>query len=179
MMLDNTYILRYYPCVAEGDPHGKDAKGPLMTNNGMQKRYIVDEKILPEAILKTAQAKELLAKNPVLTINEAVQEIGISRSAFYKYRDGIFPFYEATKEKLLTLQINLDHQAGVLSGCLNVIAMTGANILTINQGIPLQGIARVTVAFEAPTHQNFNLELLLEMLYDISGVINVELIGQN
>ncbi|MFR4402194.1 MAG: ACT domain-containing protein, partial [Peptococcus niger] len=64
-----------------------------MKENLSNKRYIVDERILPEAILKTAQTKELLAKFPALTINEAVKQIGISRSAFYKYRDGVFPFY--------------------------------------------------------------------------------------
>lgn len=149
-----------------------------MKDNNTQKRYIVDERILPEAILKTAQTKELLAKYPALTINEAVKQVGISRSAFYKYREGIFPFYEAIKEKIITVQINLDHTSGVLSHCLNVIARTGASILTINQGIPIQGVARVTISFES--QDGFvNLEELLEMLYEIDGVLGVELIGQN
>lgn len=150
-----------------------------MKSNIVQKRYIVDERILPEAILKTAQTKELLAKYPSLTINEAVQQIGISRSAFYKYREGIFPFYEATKEKMVTLQLNMDHQAGILSTCLNVIAMSGASVLTINQGIPVQGIARVTIAMEALLESGLDLESLLEALYDVNGVLDVEMIGQN
>ena len=151
----------------------------MMKDNAVNKRYIVDETILPEAILKTAQTKELLAKNPGLTINEAVKPIGLSRSAFYKYRDGIFPFYEAVKEKIVTIQINMENEAGVLSRCLNVVADCGANILTINQGIPSEGIARVTISFESRSDERYNLELMLESLYDIPGVIKVEPIGQN
>ena len=145
----------------------------------MNKRYIVDETILPEAILKTAQTKELLAKNPTLTINEAVKQIGLSRSAFYKYRDGIFPFYEAVKEKIVTIQINMENEAGVLSRCLNVFADSGTNILTINQSIPNEGVARVIISFESHSDERYNLELMLETLYDIAGVLKVELIGQN
>lgn len=157
----------------------------MKTEENSVRRYIVIDSILPEAIVKTAETKELLNKTPELTINEAVRQVGISRSAFYKYRDGIFPFYEATKEKLITIQIQMDHQSGVLSNCLNTIADAGANILTINQGIPLQGLARVTIAFEL--HQADSeegkrvnqLELLLEGLYEINGVVKVELVGQN
>ena len=150
-----------------------------MKETTVYKRYIVDEQILPEAILKTAQTKELLAKFPGLTINEAVKQIGLSRSAFYKYRDGIFPFCEAIKEKIVTIQINMEHEAGILSNCLNTVAAHGANILTINQGIPTEGIARVTISFESHSDERYNLELMLESLYDIPGVLKVEPIGQN
>lgn len=150
-----------------------------MKENTVFKRYIVDERILPEAILKTAQTKELLAKFPRLTVNEAVKQIGLSRSAFYKYRDGVFPFYEATKEKIVTIQINMDHKSGILSTCLNTIAATGVSILTINQGIPTEGIARVTISFEAIESPSYNLEVMLEALYDVPGVLGVEPIGQN
>ncbi|MFM9414368.1 ACT domain-containing protein [Peptococcus simiae] len=149
-----------------------------MKENLSNKRYIVDERILPEAILKTAQTKELLAKYPVLTINEAVKQVGISRSAFYKYRDGIFPFYEAIKERIITLQINLENHTGVLSACLNVLAQSGASVLTINQGIPTQGIARVTISFESEDGA-IHLEDLLEALYAVDRVLSVELVGQN
>lgn len=142
------------------------------------KFYIVSEEILPEAILKTAKTKELLAKTPNLTVNEAVETIGISRSAFYKYRDGVFPFYEATREKIITLQITLDHKAGVLSDCLNAIARVRGNILTINQGLPFQGMARATVAFETAEMVQ-DLENLLETLYEIIGILKVEVVGQS
>ena len=91
-------------------------------NKEKGKFYIVDEGILPEAILKTARIKELLAKYKDMTVNDAVEEVGLSRSAFYKYRDGVFPFYEATKAKIITLQISMDNKAGILSNCINTIA---------------------------------------------------------
>lgn len=150
-----------------------------MKDNAANKRYIVDERILPEAILKTAQTKELLAKNPTLTINEAVKQIGLSRSAFYKYRDGIFPFFEAVKERVVTIQINMENEAGVLSRCLNIITDSGANILTINQGIPTEGVARVMVSVESHSEERYNLELMLESLYEVRGVLKVEPVGQN
>ncbi|MDO4280634.1 MAG: ACT domain-containing protein [Peptococcaceae bacterium] len=150
-----------------------------MKDNSKAKRFIVDERILPNAIKKTAQTKELLAKFKGLTINEAVKQVGLSRSAFYKYRDGVFPFYEAVKEKIVTIQINMEHEVGILSNCLNTVASTGANILTINQGIPTEGIARVTISFELRGDERYDLEMMLESLYDIAGVISVEPIGQN
>ena len=149
-----------------------------MSTNFKAKYYIVNENILPEAILKTAQTKELLAKTPHLTVNDAVDRIGLSRSAFYKYRDGVFPFYEATREKIITLQITLDHQAGVLSNCLNSIALAKGNILTINQGLPFQGMDRATIAFETAGMID-NMEVLLEKLYEIPGILQVEIVGQN
>lgn len=149
-----------------------------MQKNQKNKYYIVDEGILPEAILKTAQIKELLAKNQHLTVNEAVERIGLSRSAFYKYRDGVFPFYEATREKIITLEITLEHQAGVLSHCLDLIAKAKGNVLTINQGLPFQAMARATVAFET-AEMIVNLEVLLDQLYEISGVLKIEVVGQN
>ena len=176
--LDKDAIFEYL-YITDYNPLGKDERCGEMKETTVYKRYIVDEQILPEAILKTAQTKELLAKFPGLTINEAVKQIGLSRSAFYKYRDGIFPFYEAIKEKIVTIQINMEHEAGILSNWLNTVAAHGANILTINQGIPTEGIARVTISFESHSDERYNLELMLESLYDIPGVLKVEPIGQN
>ena len=83
-----------------------------MRKEKSKKNYIVDKNILPEAIIKTAMAKELLAKGEVFTVNEAVKRVGISRSAFYKYRQGISPFYEASKEKIITISLILEHKTG-------------------------------------------------------------------
>lgn len=142
------------------------------------KFYIVDEDILPEAIWKTAKIKELLAKNKNMTVNEAVDQIGLSRSAFYKYREGVFPFYEATREKIITVQINMNNVAGILSSCMNAIARANGNILTINQGIPIQEIAIATIAFETAGISQ-DLETLIDSIGQISGVLSVEIIGQN
>ena len=139
---------------------------------------IVSKDILPEAILKTAQAKELLAKGDVSTINEAVDRVQLSRSAFYKYKDGVFPFYEASREKIITFSLTLENTAGVLSNVLNTIARFKANVLTINQGIPLQGIANVTISVENMGMVDIP-ENLLSALGEIQGVRKIEVIGQN
>ena len=139
---------------------------------------IVSKDILPEAILKTAKAKELLAKGDVDTVNDAVERVGMSRSAYYKYKDGVFPFYEASREKIVTISLILENTAGILSHVLNFIAACKGNILTINQGIPLQGIANVTISIEtaglADTPEN-----LLAGLSELEGVRKIELVGQN
>ncbi len=140
--------------------------------------FIVDKEILPEAILKTARAKELLIKGDALTVNEAVEAVGLSRSAFYKYKDGVFPFYQASKERIITISLILDNMSGVLSHVLTTIADTQGNILTINQGIPLQGIANVSVSIDT-TGMGGTPEELLNTLGSLVGVKKVELIGQN
>lgn len=139
---------------------------------------MVNKAILPEAILKTAMAKELLAKGDVLTVNDAVERVGMSRSAYYKYKDGVFPFYEVSKEKIVTISLILENKAGVLSNVLNSIASFKANILTINQGIPLQGIANVSISMETAGMIDAP-EKLLKKLSDMDEVHKIELIGQN
>lgn len=146
-------------------------------NNENKKFFIVNRNILPDAILKTAEIKELLAKKEVRTINEAVAKVGLSRSAFYKYRDGIFPFYEASKGKIINIDISMSDKSGILSNVLNSIAIAKGNILTINQGIPLQGIARVHIAVETQP-MDIDAEEILERINAIPGVIKVEIIGQ-
>lgn len=140
--------------------------------------FIVNKNILPDAILKTAEIKEILAKNEVSTINEAVEKIGLSRSAFYKYRDGIFPFYEASKGKIITIAISMNDKSGILSNVLNSIAIAKGNILTINQGIPLQGIARVSIAIETQP-MDIGAEQIIARLKAIPGVKKVEILGQS
>ena len=99
--------------------------------------YLVREEILPEAIKKTIKVKEILKRGEIKTINEAVEKMGLSRSAYYKYKDFVFPFYEASKEKIITLSLLLEHKSGVLSKVLNTVADDSGSIMTINQGIPL------------------------------------------
>lgn len=139
---------------------------------------IVSKEILPEAILKTAQAKELLAKGDVDTINEAVERVALSRSAFYKYKEGVFPFYEASREKIITLSLILENKSGILSQVLNFIASVRGNVLTINQDIPLQGIAHVSVAIETAGMLDIP-EKLLEGLGSLDGVRKIEVIAQS
>ena len=139
--------------------------------------YLVKEEILPEAIKKTIKVKEVLKRGEVKTINEAVERMGLSRSAYYKYKDFVFPFYEASREKIISLSILLEHKAGVLSRVLNTIANDGGSILTINQGIPLQGIANITLSIETKDLL-VDMEALLDKLRMIDGVKRLEVLGQ-
>jgi chorismate mutase len=139
---------------------------------------LVSKEILPEAITKTAQAKELLAKFDVLTVNEACERVEISRSAFYKYKDGVFPFYEASKEKMITLSLLLMDKAGILSNVLNYVASVSGNIITINQGIPLQGIANVSLSIETEKMEE-TVESLVSNLGELDGVRKIELIAKS
>ena len=139
--------------------------------------YLVREEILPEAIKKTIKVKELLKKGEVRTINEAVEMLNLSRSAYYKYKDYVFPFYEASKEKIVTLALLLEHRSGVLSNVLKVLANEHGSVLTINQGIPLQGVANATLSIET-MELAVDLEALLDKIRVIEGVKRLEVLGQ-
>ena len=132
---------------------------------------------MPEAIKKTIKVKEILKRGEVKTINEAVVRLGLSRSAYYKYKDYVFPFYEASKDKIITLSLLLEHKSGVLSRVLNLIALDSGSIMTINQGIPLQGVANTTISIETK-NMKVDLEALLDKLRMIDGVKRLEVLGQ-
>ncbi|SDY46915.1 chorismate mutase [Evansella caseinilytica] len=147
---------------------------------GMRKRtdqfYLVREDMLPEAMLKTVRVKELLDSGKCEKINTAVKQVDLSRSAFYKYKDGIFPFHTMLKEKIITLSIYLEDRSGALSKLLSLIAQTGANVLTINQTIPLQGKATITLSIETAA-MNADVSVLLNKIEQLDSVVKVELIG--
>jgi chorismate mutase len=139
--------------------------------------YLVREEILPEAIKKTIKVKDMLKRGEARTINEAVEKMELSRSAYYKYKDYVFPFYEASKEKIVTLALLLEHKQGVLSRVLNTIASDHGSVLTINQGIPLQGVANATISIET-AELAIDLEALLDKLRMVEGVKRLEVLGQ-
>jgi chorismate mutase len=139
--------------------------------------YIVKEEILPEILKKTVKAKELLKNGTAKTINEATKMVGMSRSAFYKYKDYVFPFYEASMGKIITIALILEHKPGVLSSILDEIAKAHGNILTINQNIPLQGLANVTISFDT-SQMTRNVEEVLEIVEKKPGVAKIEVLAQ-
>ncbi|MCR5030090.1 MAG: ACT domain-containing protein [Selenomonadaceae bacterium] len=139
--------------------------------------YLVCEEILPGAIKKTIRVKEMLKRGEARTINEAVEKMSLSRSAYYKYKDYVFPFYEASQNKLITLTFFLENKKGVLSSILNMISDASGNVLTIHQGIPLQGVANTTISIETDKLST-NLEALLEKLRSLGGVKKLEILGQ-
>ncbi|MGI5824867.1 MAG: ACT domain-containing protein [Bacillota bacterium] len=141
-----------------------------------QEAYIIYDSILPEAMKKTAQAKALLAKGEAKSINEAVQLVGISRSVFYKYKDGIFPFYRQETNRVVTFSIKMNHKAGILMSVLNVLAASNCNINTINQDIPLSGMAVATITAEI-SDSTMTLGGLISAFLKLDGVISAETIG--
>ncbi|WP_366922336.1 ACT domain-containing protein [Metallumcola ferriviriculae] len=146
-------------------------------NSDGQRFFIVNAAILPEAIVKTAKAKEVLARGDAGTIHEAVGKVGLSRSAFYKYKDGIFPFHNAAKEQIVTISMILEHKSGVLSRILNTVANVQGNVLTINQNLPLQGVANVSISIQT-VDMLMSVEELLSKIKEINGVKKVEVVGQ-
>ena len=110
--------------------------------------YVVREKAVPEVLLKVVEAKWLLDSKKVETVQEAADQVGISRSSFYKYKDDIFPFRDDVKGKTLTFMLQMHDEPGLLSDVLNVVAEYRANILTIHQSIPTNGVATLTLSVE-------------------------------
>ena len=138
--------------------------------------FVVESTALPEVYLKVAQAKELLETGEEQTVNAAARRAGISRSAFYKYKDAIRPFRDLLHGRIVTIQILLRNEPGALSGVLNLLADWGGNVLTINQGIPGGGTAAVTVGLET-TEQSADLEQLLAALRGDGRVVRCEVLA--
>lgn len=142
----------------------------------LPKYYIVEAKALPEVFLKVAEAKWLLETGEVGTVNEATRATGISRSAFYKYRDAIAPFQNLMAGRILTFHFLLRDVTGLLSSILSIFAQFGANILTINQTIPTGGSASVTISAET-TGMERGAEELLRTLSRMEGVLKAEILA--
>ena len=139
------------------------------------KYFIVEAEKLPEVFIKVVEAKRMLQLREVSTINEAAQRVGISRSAFYKYKDAVMPFNDMMSGHIVTFQSILRDEPGVLSAILNIFAASGANILTINQSIPGNGCAAVTVGAETSGLQE-PLDELLRQLNEADGVVQFEFV---
>ncbi|WP_027409448.1 ACT domain-containing protein [Anoxybacteroides tepidamans] len=141
-----------------------------------KKFYLVREDVLPEAMRKVLQAKELLERKKADSVAEAVQLVDVSRSVFYKYRDAIFPFQAVVKESIVTLFFHLEDRSGTLSKLLGVVAAAGCNVLTINQTIPLQGRANVTLTIST-SGMTEDIEEFLAKLRRLEFVEKVEIVG--
>ncbi|RCX12735.1 chorismate mutase [Anaerobacterium chartisolvens] len=131
--------------------------------------YLVDALVLPEVFTKVIEVKKILSRGSVKTVNEAVKEIGLSRSAYYKYKDFIFPFYETSRGRVITLFFVVEDFAGILSSIINSIAKVKANILTINQNIPINGLADVTISIETE-EMTGDIDELMSDVGSIEGV---------
>ena len=140
------------------------------------KYYIVEASALPEVFLKVAEAKRLLSTGEATTVNEAAKMTGISRSAFYKYRDSVLPFQNMMAGRIITFQFLLHDEKGLLSSMLMIFAEHKANIQTINSIVPTNGSAIVTITAET-TDLTVSLDELLRLLRGHAGVIKAEILA--
>ena len=144
--------------------------------NTSSRYYLVAAEVLPEIFVKVAEANRLLRAGEVGTAGEAAKTVGISRSAYYKYRDAIQPFTDMSTGHIITFYALLTNRSGVLSNVLSVFARSGANILTINQSIPTDGCAAVTIAAET-SGMNCSLESLLLAVTALDGAVRFEILA--
>lgn len=139
--------------------------------------YIVKKKALPEVLLKVVEAKRLLDSEKAITVQEATERVGLSRSSFYKYKDDVLPFHENSRGKTLNVILQVDDETGILSAILMQIAKCKANVLTIQQSIPIGGIASVALGFEI-LPESADVNVLLEGIRSISGVHYLKILGR-
>ena len=141
------------------------------------KYFVVKQKAIPEVLLKVVEAKRLLESEKVLTIQEAVDAVGISRSSFYKYKDDIFPFHDNSLGTTITLTFQMDDEPGILSDVLKIIAEYRANILTIHQSIPINGIASLTLSIQV-LQTTGDISRMIEQLEGQTSVHHVKILAK-
>ncbi len=140
------------------------------------KFYIVAADALPEIFVKVAEAKRMMQTGEADTVGEAARRVGISRSAFYKYKDSVQPFSNMRTGHIITFYTMLKDNPGVLSNVLSIFAGSGANILTINQSIPTNGCAAVTISAET-SDMELSIDELMERVSAVDDVIRFEILA--
>ena len=138
------------------------------------KYFVVTKKAVPEVLLKVVEAKRLLESGKLPTIQDAVDAVGISRSSFYKYKDDIFPFHDSTQGKTVTLSMQIEDEPGLLSDVLQVI---GANILTIHQSIPINGVATLSISVQV-LQTTKDISEMLDAMEKRTGVHSVKILAK-
>ncbi len=147
-----------------------------MKNVANQRYYLVREDVLTDAMHKTLEAKQLLQTGAVASIWDAVKEVDLSRSAFYKYRDAVFPFHSIVQERILTMFLQIQDRKGTLAKLLETITEAHCNVLTIHQTIPIQGRANVTLSLDV-TSMSIELDELIHLLKRLDFVESAEVIS--
>ena len=141
------------------------------------KYFVVKQKAVPEVLLKVVEAKRLLESSKAMTVQEAAEQVGISRSSFYKYKDDIFPFHDNRQGKNITCVIEVQDCPGVISTILNVFAKYQTNILTIHQSIPINGIGVLTISVDILSITT-DVSAMLEEVENLDRIINVKIIAR-
>ena len=140
------------------------------------KLYLVEASVLPDVFLRVCEARELLARGTVRTVAEAAARAGISRSAYYKYKDAVLPFRDIRRDRIVTMSLITQDRPGALSSVLALFAEAGANILTINQSIPTNGVGMVTISFTAEDLRS-GLDELRERLSALPTVVDLSVLA--
>ena len=139
--------------------------------------YVLKEKAVPDVLLRVVEAKRLLESGRVASVQEATERVDISRSSFYKYKEDIFPFHDNAKGRTITMVIQLDDEPGLLSAILKTIADSHANILTIHQSIPVNGIASLTLSVDIlPDSEDANR--MMEQIEQQDGVHYLKILAR-
>lgn len=144
-----------------------------MKNN--KNLIIVDSRVLPSVFPKVLEIKKMMKTGKAKTVTEAAAEVGISRSAFYKYKDCVFPFHDM--KGILTLSFELMDIAGILSQILSILAKAKCNILTINQNIPVNGVANITISLQN-NDEDFEVERFLKKFDKVEGIQNLYVLAK-
>ena len=139
--------------------------------------FVLKEKAVPEVLRKVVEAKRLIESGRCISVQEATDRVGISRSSFYKYKDDIFPFHETAKGKTITMVIQLDDEPGLLSIVLKTVAEFHANILTIHQSIPINGIASLTLSVDV-LPETGDVTQMVARIEEQTGIHYVKILGR-
>ena len=139
--------------------------------------YVIKKKAVPEVLLKVLEVQKLLDSKRAVSVLEATEKVGISRSSYYKYKDDIFPFYAGKKGRSITFVIEVDDQPGVMASILNIFALYKANILTIHQSIPVNGVATLTLSVEVKDNTG-NISKMVEEIEEQDGIHYVKIVSR-
>ena len=150
-------------------------KGTVMADS--TEYYVVKQRALPEVLLKVVEAKRLVESKRGMSVQDAVDKVGISRSSFYKYKDDIFQFHDNQEGTTITLTFQMDDEPGLLSDVLKIVADFGANILTIHQSIPINGIASLSISVQVLSTTK-NVSQMIETMEGQKGVHYVKIIAK-
>ncbi|MBO5302794.1 MAG: ACT domain-containing protein [Lachnospiraceae bacterium] len=141
------------------------------------KYYVLKEKAVPEVLLKVVEAKRLIESGKAESVQEATEVVGISRSSFYKYKDDIFPFHDNAKGMTITMIIQMDDEPGLLSAVLKYVADYHANILTIHQSIPVNGVASLTLSVDV-LPETGDISQMVEEIESQSGIHYLKILAR-
>ena len=141
------------------------------------KYFVLKKKAVPEVLLKVVEAKRLLDSGKAASVQEAAENVGISRSSFYKYKDDIFPFHDNAKGKTITMVIQLDDEPELLSVVLRIVADYHANILTIHQSIPVNGIASLTLSVDV-LNETGDISQMVDTIEEQQGIHYLKILAR-